>query len=132
MAKRLTPYLEASVLALPLADRTYLLGRLQSSLRRDRRASAQERMGYLASKMRDTSGIDVTTPERYAAATWARYIFIYISRQEGYSQKEIGAFLRRDHSTISHAEQRMRDAFALPDGYRDVIEQYNNFIEAIL
>ena len=90
MAKRLTPYLEASVLALPLADRTYLLGRLQSSLRRDRRATAQERMGYLASKMRDTSGIDVTTPERYAAATWARYIFIYISRQEGYSQRKSG------------------------------------------
>lgn len=132
MAERLTPYLRRRVLDLPLADRLALLHELHTSVQQVEPKAPDTRLDFLADKMQQVSGIDVRVRlDRSAAATWPRYLFIFIARREGYSQTAIGRAIGRDHSTICLAEQRVNEAFAMPGQYRREINLYNKFVEAL-
>ena len=130
MAKRLTPSLLRSVLTLPMADRAVLLAELKSSIAAPERNA--QRLGYLADKMLEVSGIDVRTDRRNdAAPVWCRSIFAFVARREGFLQREIGEVLRRDHSTICCAEKRVAGAFEVPAAYHNEIKLYNKYIDAL-
>lgn len=132
MAERLTPYLRRRVLDLPIADRLALLAELHTSVRQTESPRQDTRLDFLADKMREVSGVDVRSRmDRTAAATWPRYLFIFIARREGYSQTTIGRAIGRDHSTICLAEKRVNEAFAMPGLYKKEINLYNKFVESL-
>lgn len=114
---------------LPLADRIALLESLRGSVTEPN--STDQRLTYLADKMRELSGVDVRKDTREMQVATARFIFMFVARREGYSQNCIGRFIGRDHSTIAFAEKRMGDAFRLPDAYKLEIELYNKYIESL-
>ena len=130
MAKRLTPNLRRRVLELPLSDRAALLAELMASIVIPDRVD--QRLPYLADRLAGISGIDVRVCRRCdAASVWARNIFIFVARREGFLQREIGAVLNRDHSSVAVAEKRMADAFAQPGAYAKELKLYNQFIDAL-
>lgn len=45
----------------------------------------------------------------------------------GYSYSEIGKMMKRDHSTITHLANRMRDMLSVPYAYRAEIVMYEKF-----
>lgn len=130
MAERITPYLRRQVMRLPLEDRAALMEELRVSLVIPP-AEPDKRLTYLADKMREVSGIDPRRDARFREVVNARTLFVFVARREGYSQHCIGAFLGRDHSTVCHAEKQVKDFFALPEVYRDEINLYNKFVEAL-
>lgn len=114
-----------------MADRVALLAELRQSIQEPTRY-AEGRLDYLADKMLEVSGVDVRLPgNRTLASVWPRYIFILVTRREGYSQSAIGDFMGRDHSTICAGEKRMAQAFETPAAYERELALYNQFVEAL-
>lgn len=130
MAQRLTPYLRRQVLALPLADRLTLLEALRVSVAEPRRDAAAI-LQHLVATMNEVAGFPVVSDRRDNASAWARAVLCFVARREGLKQSQIGKALQRDHSSIAHAESRIRTAFEYPDQYAEVITLYNRFINAI-
>lgn len=129
MAERLTPYLLRRAMNLPLPDRIALMESLRGSVVTP--TSAEERLNYLAEKMKESVGIDVRENSRKREVVTARILFAFVARREGYSQNCIGEFIGRDHSTIAFFERRMKDVFSLPQMYREEIALYNKYIDAL-
>ena len=129
MAERLTPYLLRRALQLPLQDKTMLMGHLRASLNAP--SSPVHRLQYLRERMQLVAGFDVTVNDRRRESVTARYIFVFVARQEGFSQAFIGSFIGRDHSTVSFAEKRMQDVFTYPNAYKEEINLYNKFVESL-
>ena len=130
MAERLTPYLLRRVLDLPLADKAALMAHLKTSMNIGQE-SPSERLGFLAQRMEEVSGVDVKEGSRRREVVTARFIFIFVARREGFTQEFVGSFLGRNHATVCQAEKKMRDAFTLPAIFQDEITLYNKFVEAL-
>lgn len=130
MAKRLTPALRRRVLELPLADRLALAQEIRHSCAEP--TTPAERLGYLADKMREVSGLDPRRiTSRSQAAVWPLYLFIFVARREGFTQNAIGHTIGRDHSSISAAERRVSDAFKMPSAYAAELKLYNKYIDRL-
>lgn len=67
------------------------------------------------------------TKERCRLNTNIRAFVAYRLKEEGYSYREIGAMMMRDHSSVTHLTNRMRDMLSLPNVYREEIELYRQF-----
>lgn len=114
---------------LPIADRAALAGMLRISVGEP--SNPQERMQYFADKMQEVSGIDVKKRSRDRETVTARCLFMFVARREGYSQSDIGRFVGRDHATVCHAENRVKDMFSFPNAYKEEINLYNKYIESL-
>lgn len=56
-----------------------------------------------------------------------RCFVAYKLHNSGYSYSEIGKMMKRDHSTITHLANRMRDMLSVPYAYRVEIRMYEEF-----
>lgn len=130
MVKRLTPHLRRMVIDLPVADRVELIEALRTSLMSPEHCGVQ-RLRYMAEKMKAISGKDVSVNSRDRRLVWARNIFIFVARREGFSQSDIGGFVGRDHSSVCAAEKRVNDMFACPECYEEEIRTYNLYTQSL-
>ena len=67
--------------------------------------------------------------ERCEDNTLIRAFVSYMLRNEGYTYKEIGRMLQRDHSTVMHLYKKMEDILSLPQVYRKEIDMFKEFEE---
>mgnify|MGYP002508120520 CR=1 FL=1 len=129
MAKRLTPYLLRRALDLPLADKAALIGQLRASITLPE--DPAERLRYLSDKMQQVAGVSIADGARTRKMLAARNIFVFVARQEGFTQERIGAFIGRDHATVCIAEKKMREVFTYPKSYIQEINLYNRYVESL-
>ena len=71
------------------------------------------------------------TDSRERENTLIRSFVAYKLREEGYLYSDIGKMLRRDHSTITHLANRMRDMLSLPNAYKWEVQQFKRFEEML-
>ena len=64
---------------------------------------------------------------REAQFAWARALVAWQMTLEGYKVVEIGRQMMKDHSSVSHMTKKMRDVFAVPSAYKDIIYIWNTF-----
>lgn len=85
-------------------------------------------MGELATIM----GLQTISYERrHPAHMWGRTMVAYEMSREGYSRTEIGYQMMKDHSSVTHMINKMRDALSLPQAYADIIKIWNEFQKRI-
>lgn len=109
------------------------------------------RFGKALAILRDENGVQPPVEERYPsvlkaaeqATSWMltesrerentliRSFVAYKLREEGYSYADIGKMMKRDHSTITHLANRMRDMLSLPNAYKWEVQQYKRFEEML-
>lgn len=89
------------------------------------------RVHYLLEKMGEVIGEQVDPTSRESRFVWARTMVAYQLTEEGYSLSDAGRALGKNHSTILWARRKMKDAFALPNAYRDVIKMWKQFQDKI-
>ena len=63
--------------------------------------------------------------------TLIRCFVAYKLHNNGYSYSEIGKVMHRDHSTITHLANRMRDMLSLPNAYKLEVQQFKRFEEML-
>ncbi len=63
--------------------------------------------------------------------TLIRCFVAYKLHNSGYSYSEIGKVMHRDHSTITHLANRMRDMLSLPNAYKLEVQQFKRFEEIV-
>ena len=68
---------------------------------------------------------------RESCEVWARTMVAFQMCKEGYTTGEIGRQMEKDHSTIIHLRNKMRDVFSLPQMYGDILEIWNRFQKQI-
>lgn len=71
------------------------------------------------------------TDSRERENTLIRSFVAYKLHKDGYSYAEIGKIMKRDHSTITHLANRMRDMLSLPNAYKWEVQQYKRFEEML-
>ena len=64
---------------------------------------------------------------RDAESAWARTLVAWQMTREGYKVAEIGRQMMKDHSSVSHMTKKMRDVFAVPTAYKDIVYIWNSF-----
>lgn len=63
---------------------------------------------------------------------WAKTMVAYQLLEEGYSLESVARQLcRKDHSSVIHYRQKMKDALDVPQAYRDIIPIWNEFQKRI-
>ena len=63
---------------------------------------------------------------------WGKAMVAYQLIQEGYSLGSVALQLcKRDHSSIIHYRQKMRDAIDMPQAYKDIIPIWESFQKRI-
>lgn len=67
------------------------------------------------------------TAERSAENTLIRSLVAYRLHNDGYSYHEIGGYMRRDHSTVTHLYFKMRDMLSVPGAYKEEMRVYEKF-----
>lgn len=85
-------------------------------------------MGYMAQVMGKES---IRYHGRKTDEAWARTMVAFQMCKEGYSTTEIGRQMEKDHSTITHLKNKMRDALSLPEAYGDIINIWDKFQKLI-
>lgn len=65
--------------------------------------------------------------ERSKDNTTFRALVAYKLREEGYTYSDIGKMLQRDHSTVMHLCNIMRDMLSVPMAYQDEMKMYREF-----
>lgn len=73
----------------------------------------------------------ISYKSREPAHVWGRTMVAYQMIQEGYTYCEIGQQLGRNRATITWLKYKMQDALAFPQGYRDILEIWDNFQKLI-
>lgn len=71
------------------------------------------------------------TDSRERENTLIRSFVAYKLREEGYSYADIGKMMKRDHSTITHLANRMRDMLSVPSAYKWEVQQFKRFEEML-
>lgn len=71
------------------------------------------------------------TDSRERENTLIRSFVAYKLREEGYLYSDIGKMLRRDHSTITHLANKMRDMLSVAYAYKWEVQQFKRFEEML-
>ena len=80
----------------------------------------------------EVTGRKVNLFSRDQEDVWGKAMVGYQLLQEGYTLQAVTRMLcRKDHSVIIRYRQKMEDAFAVPEAYRDIIEIWNEFKKRI-
>lgn len=67
------------------------------------------------------------TRERCKENTIIRAFVAYRLRTEGYTYKEIGEMLNRDHSSVVHLNAIVRNMLSVPEAYKDEVPMFQEF-----
>lgn len=109
--------------------REYLTGLITSSTRA---VKSPLRCSILLGDMARVMGREsIGYHSREAGEVWARTMVAYQMCKEGYSTAEVGRQMEKNHATIIHLRNKMRDVFALPQMYGDILEIWDKFQKQI-
>lgn len=90
------------------------------------------RCSMLLGEMADILGVKyISYVSRIPCHVWARTMVAYQMIREGYSTLEIGHQMEKDHATITHMKNKMKDALSLPQAYQDILPIWNEFQKRI-
>lgn len=116
-------------LSLSLDEKKQLLARLKASI--DGREDCTRAVDLLDIYSAIT-GRRVNLFSRDQGDVWARTMVAYRMIQEGYTLESISRQLyKKDHSVIINYRQKMENALAVPDAYRDIMPIWNEFQKRI-
>ena len=116
-------------LSLPLDEKKQLLARVKASI--DGREDCTRAVDLLDMYSAIT-GRRVNLFSRDQGDVWARTMVAYRMIQEGYTLESISRQLyKKDHSVIINYRQKMENALAVPDAYRDIMPIWNEFQKRI-
>ena len=111
-------------LALPPEEQKMLIARLTANVKGIDYGHAAD----LLDIYRDVTGRKVNLFCRDQEDVWGKAMVAYQLLREGFTLQAVSRMLyRKDHSTIIRYRQKMEDAIAVPEAYRDIIEIWNNF-----
>ena len=82
----------------------------------------EERARELLFAAADCLGAGYSMRRRDAASVLVRSSVCLKLSEEGWSEKQIGRVLGKDHSTVHHMKVRMRDMLSLPGMYPEAAE----------
>lgn len=122
-------------LALPYWARVRLFNALKESIlesaeNREHRVTVTTIRGrgdYLLQVMGDILGEPVEIESRKARFVWARAMVAYQLTLEGYSTKDAGEQIGKDHASISHHNAKMRFVLEHPYAYPDIVDIWKQF-----
>ena len=89
----------------------------------------KQRAKHLCDVMKELSGIDPMDTSREQDVVTARMMVAVVLRNDGFTTKEIGTLLGRDHATILHYQDRWLALF-MP-GWEAERELWEKFKKAI-
>lgn len=116
-------------LSLSLDEKKQLLARVKASI--DGREDCTRAVDLLDIYSAIT-GRRVNLFSRDQGDVWARTMVAYRMIQEGYTLESISRQLyKKDHSVIINYRQKMENALAVPDAYRDIMPIWNEFQKRI-
>ena len=116
-------------LSLSLDEKKQLLARVKASI--DGREDCTRAVDLLDIYSAIT-GRRVNLFSRDQGDVWARTMVAYQMIQEGYTLESISRQLyKKDHSVIINYRQKMENALAVPDAYRDIMPIWNEFQKRI-
>ena len=116
-------------LSLSLDEKKQLLARVKASI--DGREDCTRAVDLLDMYSAIT-GRRVNLFSRDQGDVWARTMVAYRMIQEGYTLESISRQLyKKDHSVIINYRQKMENALAVPDAYRDIMPIWNEFQKRI-
>ena len=88
--------------------------------------SIGERFSYVLSCAEKAVGKKLSR-NRSKEDTLIRAFVTYALKSEGYGYSEIGRLLERDHSTVIHLYNKVKDMLSVPNVYREDIEMLRTF-----
>lgn len=88
--------------------------------------SIGERFSYVLSCAEKVVGKKLSR-NRSKEDTTIRAFVSYALKREGYGYSEIGRLLERDHSTVIHLYNKVKDMLSVPNVYREEIEMLRTF-----
>lgn len=117
--------------ALSLEDKIDLRDYISASINRNECLQSGIRCSILLGEIGDVIGRKVDYFHRDPMDVWARAMVAYQMTLEGYSTIEIGRQMMKDHSTVIYLRNKMKDAFEIPNAYRDILQIWNDFQKRI-
>lgn len=115
----------------PHEERRFIIGAAILDLDRDlSRPNGPDRYDALKSIAEVAAGHPLTG-ERSRENTDIRMMVAKQMRTEGYTVEEIGAWMGRDHSTVTYYAKAMDDALSMPVPFADLVSKFKNFQKMI-
>lgn len=117
-------------LGLPYKDRINLCAALQESIKQERREGRNpnpSRGEILLDYLAEILGEPIPVKTRESRFVWARAMVAYQLTQEGFTTGEAGRMIGKDHSTIIHLRNKMKDALEYAYAFQDIIDIWKQF-----
>jgi len=76
-------------------------------------------------------GRDILERCRERMLVWARYMVCYQLILDGYSQENIGKWMKMDHSTVCHGKRQVANMLEMPSMYPEEIGLWKKFKELL-
>lgn len=112
---------------LPSSDRRYIIGAALLDLDRDSvKPNGPDRYAILKSIAEQATG-HTLTETRSRENTEVRMLIAAEMRSEGFTLEEIGIYMQRNHSTVTHYTKMLEDARKYPKMYADLIQKNESF-----
>ena len=121
-------------MTLPYWDRVNLVAAIQGTISKEmlqqERTKAIDRGEHLLKMMESIIGEPIKA-NRECRYVNARTMVAYQLCREGFTTKEIGRLLHKDHSSISHMKDRFIEILAYPKTHEDIIDKWTTFQKLI-
>ena len=112
---------------LPCQDRRYIIGAAIMDLDRDLlKPNGPDRYAILLRLAEQATGHQLTA-SRTRENTEIRILIASEMRSEGFTLYEIGRYMGKDHSTVTHYTKMLEDAVQFPKMYADLIRKQESF-----
>lgn len=117
-------------LLLPIADKQALISILSNSLDMEPEDDGS-RFFALYKAATSIVGDGILTDSKMRELVIGRMLIVYQMRKEGYTLQEIARHMKRNHTSIYHLENKMKDVLRYPDFFPSEIQQWNRFQKLI-
>lgn len=117
-------------IALPKDEKLILIKHLQSTMM-DEREDDGSRFHTLFQAATKIVGGGIISDSKLKKPVIGRMLISYKMREEGYSYKTIGKYLKRSRGSIRKLWNNMDDALSLPLIYQYEVECWNKFNESL-
>lgn len=116
---------------LPHKDRRYIIGAAILDLDRDLvKPNGPDRYAILKSIAEKATGHTLTA-SRSRDNTEIRMLVATEMRNEGFTLEEIGTWMGRDHSTVTHYTMLLDDAHKYPAAFADLLAKHELFLKQL-
>ena len=117
-------------IALPKEEKLILIKHLQCTMM-DEREDDGSRFHTLFQAATKIVGGGIISDSKLKKPVIGRMLIVYKMREEGYSYKTIGKYLKRSRGSIRKLWNNMDDALSLPLIYQYEVECWNKFNESL-